>query len=82
MSRLRQDNDAPTDEKFNDIILVNLDTFSDDESDSSTDVNSDIFFDRGNEDTDDEILLFDDEKQDPPEYYLVESASLDVSRLR
>jgi hypothetical protein len=62
--------------------VVNSDTFSDDEPDGTTDVDSDTFSNNGADDTDDEASLFDDEEQRPPEYYLAESAGLDVSRLR
>jgi hypothetical protein len=58
-------------------------TLSDDETDSSTDGNSDIFSDRSDDNnTDDEILLFGDKEEYPSEYYLAKSASLDASRLR
>jgi hypothetical protein len=62
--------------------VVNSDTFSDDESDSTTGVDSVTFSNNGDDDTDDEASLFGDEEQRPPEYYLAESAGLDVSRLR
>jgi len=80
MSRPRQDDDTPTDEKSNGTTFVNPDF--DNESNSSTDVDSNIFSDRGDKNTDDETSLFDEEEQHSPEYYLTESASLDVSRLR
>lgn len=82
MSRLRQDDDTPTDEDSDGTTLVNPDTFSNDESDSSTDVDSDIFSGRGDEDTEDEVSLFDDEELPLSEHYLAESASLDTSRFR
>jgi hypothetical protein len=82
MGRSRQDEDILMDDETDSTTVVNSDTFSDDKSDSTTDVDSDTFSDNGDDDTDDEASLFGDEEQRPPEYYLAESASLDVSRLR
>lgn len=82
MGRSRQNEDMPTDDESDSTTVVNSDTFSDDETDSTTEVDSDIFSDHSDDDTDDEASLFNDEERHPPEYYLVESASLDVSRLR
>jgi hypothetical protein len=55
---------------------------TDDETDSTTDVDEDDSSDDSDDDTDDEAWVFDDEEQRPPEYYLAESADLDVTRLR
>jgi hypothetical protein len=82
MGRPRQAEDMLTDEESDCTTVVNSGTFPDDETDSTTDVDSDIFSDRSDHDTDDEASLFDEEELHPPEHYLVESASLDVLRLR
>jgi hypothetical protein len=71
-------------------------TFSDDESDVSTDC-PDIFSndpsddssnssvldsESDSDDSDDDNYPFEDEVERPPEYYLAEAESLDVSQLR
>ena len=53
---------------------------SDDSSDSESEPDRD---DLDSDDSDDDgDSLFDDEEQHPPEYYLAEADSLDVSKLR
>jgi hypothetical protein len=61
------------------------DIFSNDPSDASSDSELEPDMEPDGDDSDDDSdgeLLFDDEKQYPPEYYQAESDSLDVSRLR
>jgi hypothetical protein len=62
--------------------IVNLNIFSDNESNGTTDIDSNTFSDNDNNNINNKTSLFADEKQRPPEYYLAESANLDISRLR
>ncbi len=78
MGRSRQDEDIFMNDETDSIIIVNsdtlsagendsttvvnLDTFLDDESDGIIDVDSDAFSDNDNNDTDDEISLFGDKE--------------------
>jgi hypothetical protein len=57
-------------------------SYSDDETDSSSDCDLDSLLDGIDDDTDDEAWLFEDEVQHPPEHYLAEAENLDVHRLR
>jgi hypothetical protein len=53
-----------------------------DKADSTSDDDTESLFDESNDSTDDEEWLFDDEERHPLEYYLSETATLDVTRLR
>jgi hypothetical protein len=53
-----------------------------DEADSTSDDDTESLFDESNDSTDNDEWLFDDEERHPPEYYLSETVTLDVTRLR
>lgn len=53
-----------------------------DEADSTSNDGTDSPFDESDDSTDDDEWLFDDEERHPPEHYLSEAATLDVTRLR
>jgi hypothetical protein len=52
------------------------------EANSTSDDDTDSLFDESDDSSDDEEWLFDDEERHPPEHYLSEAATLDVTRLR
>ena len=86
MGRSRYDRDPPAiDAETDSATDADTDSLFDSSDDDGTDTTSGA--DTGSpleivDDSDDDVSLFDDEVQHPPEHYLTKAANLDVQRLR